>query len=306
MRKWLVFVLLWGLLIFPSSADAQGGTQLQSVNIELWSEYDQPSMLVIEEVVVTESTTLPAEVTLRFHKDANLIAVAFNNGSELLHADFEGPRDHGNWQIVVITVRSRDVHRIEYYQPFTLDGNKRKFSYEWLGDYSVKNFSLSAFIPLDSTNIVTSPVLSSQSTLPNGLYLTDEEGFGKLRMGESYEFNIEYTRDSTLVTNATQGAAVQASDPVGPETPGRASIDKLPWIIGGFGLALIAVILFLFSYWRSMQSEIHAAAALAGSKLGRPRNKENENVQPYCHECGTRAQTGDRFCRVCGSKLRVE
>lgn len=306
MRKWLVFVLLWGLMIFPSLAGAQGGTQLQSVNIELWSEFDQPSMLVIEEFVVTENTTLPAEVTLRLHKDAHLIAVAFNNGSELLHAEFEGPKDHGNWQIVVVTVRSRDVHRIEYYQPLTQDGNKRKFSFQWLGDYSVKEFSLSALVPLDSTNIITSPDLSSKSSLPNGLYLTDEEGFGKLRMGESYEFDIEYTRDSTMVTNSTQSADVQASEPVGPDTPGRASLDKLPWIIGGFGLALIAVILFFFSYWRSMQSEIHSAALLAGSKLGQRRSKENGSVQAYCHECGTRAQAGDRFCRICGSKLRVE
>ena len=306
MRKWLVFVLLWGFMLFPSSADAQGGTQLQSVSIELWSEFDQPSMLVIEEFVVTENTTLPAEVTLRFHKDAHLIAVAFNNGSGLLHAEFEGPKDHGNWQIVVVTVRSRDVHRIEYYQPLTQDGNKRSFSFQWLGDYSVRQFSLSALVPLDSTNIMTSPDLSSKSRLPNGLYLTDEEGFGKLRMGESYEFNIEYTRDSTMVTNSTQSADIQASDPVGPETPGRASLDKLPWIIGGFGLALIAVMLFFFSYWRSMQSEIHSSALLAGSRLGRRRSKQNGDIEAYCHECGTRAQAGDRFCRVCGSKLRVE
>ena len=305
MRKWPVVVLLWGLMIFPSSAAAQGGAQLQTVNVELWSEYDQPSMLVIEEFAVTESTTLPAEVKLRFHKDANLIAVAYHSGNQLLHAEFEGPRDHGNWQIVDVTIRTRNVYRIEYYQPLIQDGNKRQFSYEWLGDYSVNQFNLSAFIPSDSTNIVTSPVLSSQSQLPNGLYLTNEEGFGKIRMGESYEFTLEYTRDSTMVTNATQDVEVQASDPVGPDTPGRASIDKLPWIIGGFGLALIAVILFLFSYWRSMQSEIQSAAALAGSKLGRRRGKGNENAQVYCHECGTRAQTGDRFCRVCGSKLRV-
>ena len=306
MRKWSIFILLWGLVISPSMAGAQGGTQLQQVNVELWSEYDQPSMLVIEEFVVTENTTLPAEVTLRFHKDAHLIAVAFNNGSELLNAEFDGPRDHGNWQVLDVNVRSRDIYRIEYYQPLIQEGNKRKFSFEWLGDYSVKQFNLSAFIPLDSTNIVTSPILSSQSSLPKGLYLTNEEGFGKIRMGESYEFDIEYTRDSTIVTNATQGVEVQASDPVGPNTPGRASIDKLPWIIGGFGLALIAVILFLFSYWRSMQSEIHAAATLARTKLGRRRGKKGENLQIYCHECGTRAQTGDRFCRVCGNKLRVE
>ena len=305
MRKRLVFVLLCGLMIFPASADAQGGTRLESVSIELWSEYDQPSMLVIHDFVVDESTTLPAEVTLRFPKNANLIAVAFNSGGQLVNTEFDGPREHGDWQIVIVTVRSRDVHRIEYYEPLMQEGNKRKFIFQWFGDYSVKEFSLSVLVPLDSTNIVTLPVLSNTSRAANGLYLTDSEGHGKLRMGESYEFQIEYTRESVVVTNATQASDVQASDPVGPDTPGRASIDKLPWIIGGFGLALIAVILFLFSYWRSMQSDAKSLASMAGSRLSRRRGRENGDVQVYCHECGTRAQTGDRFCRICGSKLRV-
>lgn len=306
MRKWLLFVLLWGVMIFPSSAVAQGGTQLASVNIELWSEYDQPSMLVIHEFTVTESTTLPAQVTLRFPKNANLIAVAFNSGGKLVNTEFEGPKEHGNWQIVTLTVRSRNAHRIEYYQPFKREGDQRKFSFQWFGDYSVKQFNLSALIPLDSRNIITSPNLSSTSRTPNGLYLTNSDGYAKLRMGESYEFHIEYTRESTVVTNATQAADIQASDPVGPDTSGRVSIDKLPWIIGGFGLALIAVILFLFSYWRSMQSNIKSLAPFARSRLSRRRGKKNENVDVYCHECGTRAHTGDRFCRICGSKLRIE
>ena len=304
MRKCLVFFLLGGFLIFPSSADAQGGTRLESVNVELWSEYDQPSMLVIHDFVVDESTTLPAEVTLRFPKDAHLIAVAFNSGGKLVNSEFEGPSEYGDWQIVILTVRSRNVHRIEYYEPLKQEGNKRTFTFQWFGDYSVKAFNLSVLVPLDSMNIVTSPVLSSTSTTANGLYLTNSERYGKLRMGETYEFHIEYTRESTIVTNATQASNVEASDPVGPNTLGRASIDKLPWIIGGFGVALIAVILFLFSYWRSMQSDAKPSAPSTGSRLSRRRSEKNGEV--YCHECGTRAQTGDRFCRICGSRLRIE
>ena len=302
----LLFVLIAGLMIFPSPADAQGGTKLEAVNIEFWSEYDQPSMLVIHEFVVAESTSLPAEVTLRFPKDANLIAVAYNSGGELVTSEFEGPKEHGNWQIVILTVRSRNAHRIEYYQPLQHDGNKRQFSFQWVSDYSVKKFNLSALVPLDSTDIITSPSLSSANRTANGLYLTSSESFGKLRMGETYKFNIEYVRESTTVTNQTQAADVQASDPVGADTPGRVSIDKLPWIIGGFGLALIAVILFLFSYWRSMQSNVKSLAPAVRSRLSRRRNKENSDVEVYCHECGTRAHSGDRFCRTCGSKLRIE
>src|SRR6266508_2017876 len=79
MRKWLVFVLLFGLMVFPSPGGAAGAPKLDSLNVELWSEYDQPSMLVINQFVVSQDTPLPASVTLRFPKDGNLVAVAIEN-----------------------------------------------------------------------------------------------------------------------------------------------------------------------------------------------------------------------------------
>jgi hypothetical protein len=56
MRKWLLFILLMGVIVFPSAVGAQGGIKMKSIHIELWSEYDQPSMLVIHEFTVDEST----------------------------------------------------------------------------------------------------------------------------------------------------------------------------------------------------------------------------------------------------------
>ena len=302
MRKWPIFALLMGLIIFHFTADAQSGTKLKNINIELWSEYDQPSMLVIQEFVVAESTTLPAEVTLRFPKDANLIGVAFNNTGELINAEFEGPKKHGDWQIVILKVPSYDAYRIEYYQPIRRDENKRKFSFQWFGDYSVQEFNLIAFVPLDSADIITSPILSSTSRSANGLLLTDSASPVKLKMGQSFDFQIEYTRESEAATNPTGAANIQPVQPVGSDTPGRVSINKLPWIISGFGLGLIAVIFLLFSYWRSMQS----STSSNGSRKHRQRDEKAGSSPIYCHECGSRAHTGDRFCRTCGNKLRAE
>ena len=53
-------------------------------------------------------------------------------------------------------------------------------------------------------------------------------------------------------TKPPNSANIQPSEPIGPNTEGRVSIDNLPWIIGGIGLALIG--LALFFYWRSTQA----------------------------------------------------
>jgi hypothetical protein len=297
MRKWLVFVLLLGLMISPSTAGAQGGIKLKSINIELWSEYDQPSMLVIHEFTLDEKTPLPAKVTLRFPGDGNLIAVAYLDET-FINADFTGPESQGNWQTVTLNVQSYAPHRIEYYQPLTRNGKERSFSFRWFGDYAVDEFSVTVQIPADSTNVLAEPSFSNTAASVDGEHIVGIVRHNNLKMGQSNEFKITYERESETVTRPSNSANIQPSEPIGPNTEGRVSIDNLPWIIGGFGLALIG--LALYFYWRSTQvTEQRSRRRHSGSR------EDSGGAQAYCHECGARANTGDRFCRTCGSKLRI-
>jgi len=304
MRKWLVFACLFGFLIFPASVGAAGGPKLDSLNIELWSEYDQPSMLVINEFVVSQGTPLPASVTLRFPKEGNLVNVAEEKeDGKLYNKDFSPPAEQGNWQTVTINVESYRPHRIEYYQPLTREGNKREFKYKWFGDYYVKQLGVTILIPADSTDLTTSPVLESTSTSTDGLLILGTVTKNEMKVMNSFQFDLQYQRASTTLAGPEAANQVEPSEPVDNNTPGRVSITNLPWIIGGFGLALI--IIALFSYWRSTQS--------SEEKIPRRRRRqkeaeaaETEAGQAYCHECGTRAHPNDRFCRTCGSRLRVE
>jgi hypothetical protein len=119
-------------------------------------------------------------------------------------------------------------------------------------------------------------------------------------MMNTFQFQLEYQRTSSaLVKPATP--QVEPIAPVDESTPGRVSIANLPWIIGGFGLALIAIA--LFSYWRSTQAQ---SAESQPRKRHRHKPEGEDDGQAYCHECGARAHGGDRFCRTCGSRLRVE
>jgi hypothetical protein len=299
MPRWLVFTLLIVLLIFPSTAGAQGGTKLESINIELWSEFDQPSMLVIDEFVVSQDTPLPAKVTMRFPKEGNLIAVANESNGGLFNADFEGPVEQGDWQSITLTVQSYDPHRIEYYQPLMREGNQRRFTYQRFGDYYVKQFDLNVLIPADSTNLVTTPPLSNTQISANNLHLTGTVSRSEMKMGQSFEFDLNYERTSDALVDPNQNTQVQPSEPIGPNTTGRVSVNRLPWFIGGMGLALI--IIALWAYWRSTQSSEQKPRRrrVASAPVGK-------DEQIYCHECGARAHPGDRFCRTCGNRLRVE
>lgn len=299
MRKGLSVVLLLAILIMPIPARAQGGVKLQSINIELWSEYDQPSMLVIHEFTVDESVTLPVDVTIRFPNNANLTAVATMAEGSLVNIGYQGPAIQGNWQTVTLNVKSYNPYRIEYYQPLTRENNKRLFTFRWIGDYPVEIFNVTVQFPADSTDVVTEPAFASVNASGDGLHLVGVTSPGALKMGQVFEFQIEYQRDSETVTEPQNSANVQPAEAVGPNTNGRISIDNLPYIIVGFGLALIAVALFF--YWRSTQTPERKTRQRKRS--GGSPEAEGEQAA-YCHECGTRAQKGDRFCRTCGSRLR--
>lgn len=299
MPRWLIFTLLIGLLVFPFKAGAQGGTKLESISIELWSEFDQPSMLVINEFVLSQATLLPAKVTMRFPKEGNLIAVATETNGSLFNSDFEGPVEQGNWQTITLNVQSYDPHRIEYYQPLTREDNQRLFQYQWFGDYYVKQFDLNVLVPADSTNLVTTPPLSNTEISANNLHLIGTVSQSEMKMGQSFEFDLSYERTSDALTDPDQTNQVQPSEPIGPNTPGRVSVNRLPWFIGGMGLALI--IIALWAYWRSTQSSEQKP-----HRLRAPRVQDGKDAEIYCHECGARAHPGDRFCRTCGSRLRAE
>ena len=299
MPKWLVFALLLGWIISPYSTSAQGETKLEAINLELWSEYDQPSMRVIYQFMVSQDTSLPAEVTLRFPKNGNLIAVAVEHNGEPFNKGFMPPVEQGNWQTIKIRAESYEPHRIEYYQPLTLDGDKRQFKFQWFGDYYVKEFTVNVLVPADSLDLVTSPPLEDTATTPDGLLKIGTVTKNDLKMMNSFQFELEYRRASAALVNPKQGTAqVAPVIPVDKDTPGRVSITNLPWIIGGFGLALICIA--LFSYWRSTQS------SESQPRKRRNTREEVEEGQAYCHKCGTRAHAGDRFCRTCGSRLRAE
>lgn len=297
----LLSALLMILIPLPG-ARAQGGVRLEFLNVELWSEYDQPSMLVINEFAVAPNTTLPVEVKWRFPEAANLVAVAYENDGFLLNSPFESSAEQGDWQTISLSVDSYDTYHIEYYQPLVREGRIRMFDFKWIGDYGVNELRLSVSLPDDSVDVVTSPVLSSMEIQADRGLLFGIVSQSGLRMGSTYKFNLQYARDSDTLTDPNQANQVNPAEPLTTETEGRVSINNLPWIIGGIGIALIAIALSL--YWRSTQTPSTSSIRPRIRRKGRG-SKEDSGEPIYCHECGTRSTPGDRFCRTCGNRLRA-
>ncbi len=301
--KRIVFIFAFLIIMFPpAGAHAQGSVRLEFLNVELWSEFDQPSMLVINEFAVSPNTTLPVEVRWRFPRAANLVAVAYESDGFLLNSPFESSTEQGDWQTISLSVDTYDTYHIEYYQPLVREGRIRMFDFAWIGDYGVNELRLNVSLPDDSVDIVTTPALSPMEIQTDPGLLFGSVSKSGLMVGNSYRFNLQYARDSDTLTDPNQADQVNPSEPLDTETDGRVSINNLPWIIGGIGIALIAIALSL--YWRSSQTS-STLSTNPRSRRQRGQFKEDSGEPIYCHECGTRSIPGDRFCRTCGSRLRA-
>lgn len=293
MRKWL-FLILAGCLVFPSAGQAQGSLRLETLTVRLWSEYDQPSMLVILDFTVPSDTTLPATVGLRIPQDANITAVAYQSGSQLLNAEYSGPETAGAWQVINIFVKEYSTYHIEYYQPIERKGTERSFTYLWSGEYAVNTFRIEIQVPLDSTAVKSRPALPFA---PSEQFLSSRATANNLEAGETYQLNLQYSRTSDETILPPSSPQVTASEPITQNTPGRITLDSLPYILGGVGLLLVLGAGYYFLQSKSVR--------VPGPRKRQSGRKDVESANVYCHECGTRAHADDRFCRVCGTKLRT-
>ena len=112
MRKLIMFLLLGMFLAFPFSASAQSGAEFSSVTLQLWPEYDDPSMLVIVDFTVAESTPLPTVLTFRIPAEANLIAVASDAGNgQFMNVPYDQPTIDGEYKVFSMAGSSATPHR---------------------------------------------------------------------------------------------------------------------------------------------------------------------------------------------------
>lgn len=298
MPRSLMGVVLVGvaLVMIPGSVAAQSPIALSSVQVQLWPEYDQPSMLVILDFQLAPGTELPASVSMQFPKEANLMAVAMQapDGS-LLNADYLESKDAAAWQSVTIQAQTLTTYRIEYYQPLIRTGEARAFTFVWPGTLAVQDLGVSIRIPVDATGVATDPSLQATQSDDLAQYL--EASFGAQVAGQPLTLDLSYSRTSEALTAPEQG--LQPSQPLGASTPGRVMISNyLPYFLGALGVMLIGGGALYF--WQAGRAREPRPTRHGGGPQAPLRDAE----AIHCHQCGTRAKEGDRFCRVCGTRLR--
>ncbi len=308
LKRYSIFLLLL-LIVIPFGVGAQDDIRLAYLQVDLWPEYDRPEMLVILRASLTADVSLPVDVTFRIPAAAgepNAVAVRQPDGA-LLNAMFEHQQE-AQWAYVTVTATTPDI-QLEYYDPqLEKREDTRHFEFIWLGEYDVESMLVQVQQPLGSSQMSIEPDLGEFEPGSDGMQYYIME-IGAPSAGDEFSVKIDYQKSSDSLS--IESFQVQPSAPIAEGGTQRSSnvdlLSLLPWLLGGLGLLL--VVGGIFWYWRSGQDVSESKPTSRGRRAtstSQTHFEESGSEGVYCHQCGKRAASGDRFCRTCGARLRKE
>lgn len=303
MLKRSIALLLLALAIMPVPGRAQADLRLARMEVALWPEYDRPSMLVLYKAALPASITLPVELTFRIPVAAGEPhAVAIQQpGGPLMNAGYTR-QVNGEWALITFTATSPQVW-LEYYDPgLNVESRQRRFEYRWPGDYAVDSFLIEVQQPTGASDLRVSPVTVTSRQGQDGLIYHSAE-VGSFEAGETFTIRVEYQKDTSALS--ADDLDIQPSAPLAPVTTGRFDLRSLlPWALGILGLLLLVGGGWWF--WSSSREEVPVRDRRRRRAPATPADATAPGDGVYCHQCGKRASPGDRFCRSCGARLRVD
>lgn len=304
MLKKVFLLILCLAIIMPVGVYAQGEVKFAAIEVDLWPEYDRPSMLVIYRITLDPEVTLPAAINIKIPARVgipNAVAAKQADGG-LINIPYETQKS-GDWGVIAFQATSPEI-QIEYYDPaLAMDGQKRSFEYQWPGDYAVDRFTMQIQQPMEAKLMQIAPSFGNGATAPDGFvyYISD---IGSISVGQTFAVNLEYEKESDNLS--LTDLPVSPSGPI-EESPLSTPnlLDILPWILGILGLAL----LLGGGLWYYQSGRNHNQEQVTRRRNRRkvPQSESSESDEEgfiYCHQCGKRANPGDRFCRACGTQLR--
>lgn len=294
----LLSLLLLLFVALPTAAQTEV-TQLDSLTVELWPDYDRPAMLVILTGTLPESAALPATVTIPLPAGAEVNAVARLNEVDVLVTDVEWSQADGG---MTLTTPGRSFH-VEYYSPYVATDNEVTYGFAWTSDLAIDSVGAVVQQPAAATDITIAPAPSGSVTRADGL-LYHQIDPRPLAADEPFTVDVTYTVDAPVLSApSVSPAATIAPAATAAAADGGLLGDLSPWWL----LLIPAALALLVGAWAlGRRTGSGRARKPRPNRPARPdaAQPSGETAARFCHNCGRPVQAGDVFCRKCGTRLK--
>ncbi len=309
-----VSVLIIMALVWPVGVQAQQPAgSLAELTVDIWPDFDRPAVLVLLTGRVAADTPLPASVTIPLPPDADLNAVARITSDNLMIDDIAFTPGADS-----VTLETPDARfRVEFYMPYEQDGDERQFTYRWLAaDLNVAELTATIQQPAAAGSLTVTPEAETIITGSDGLTYHNLAPLA-VPAGEPFNIAVAYRADSDLLTASV--LQVNEPPPAIVEPPAEAGAAAVNWpLIFAVAAGVLVVAVVGWQVILRRQTRPAARKPRPGTR-GKRTQQTGKGRKPaggaaavgvdtgevnFCHQCGQRAQPGDKFCRNCGTALK--
>ena len=283
-----VLTLLLVGLLGERPVGAQETTSVDTLDIEVWPDYDQTDVLILLTGALTAGTALPATITIPLPVDARVNAVARITSDGVMTDDIDFTETADS-----LTLTTPDPRfRVEYYYPYTVAGDVHSFTFHWTASIAVNQMTVSVQQPASATNVTTDPAATAVTTRQADGLTYHTLPTESVSTGQAYEISVSYQMASPLLTVAQLQNQAGGTTAVAPTTTIPDTTPNWALYLAAIGTTLIGIAMF----WQVYNTR---------QKSKRPKSRPKPATKTrFCHNCGQRRQQGDQFCRHCGTAIK--
>lgn len=310
-RFYLLCLILCAVTLVPGvQAQNLPASAIEALDIQFWPDYDRQSVLILLTGTLSNSGT----VSVPFPENGDFLVLARIDSSNAMIDDIGQPIIENG--LATFTLPAPNVQfRLEYYVPYTLEGNTRSFAYTWQAGIPANGVTMRVQRPTAATTLVTVPEAAEQVRGQSDGLIYYNLPVTSAAAGQPLTVQVSYTMGENTLTASTLSSIPVPGASVGEETAVSSGAD-INWglILGGVALVLAtAGLTWLIATQPRGSKKARKPAPYRKPKPARPTPPPQKRAAPkpspqpttrFCHECGEQAQPEDRFCRSCGTTLR--
>ncbi|WP_420645485.1 zinc ribbon domain-containing protein [Candidatus Leptofilum sp.] len=300
-------ILLIALLFFPAMiVQAQTTVTLQSLDVELWPDYDREAVLVLLTGTLPANQPLPVTLTVPLPAGADFNVVARITDNNVMSDQGLSPVVE-NDSITFTLEESR--FRVEYYQPYSASNTQRSFTFFWQSDIAVEQMNVTLQQPFTATEVNTVPPATNVAEGQDGLtyHVLPSQ---TVAAGDSYSVEVGYTMSVPTLTVDFLADAAPAEEELPfldaePVQDEGATFDWPLLLVGLGAVILVATAVYFFINNRQSSSRRPAKPKPQRTQQ-KPAARKMTGSAKYCHQCGQSLTSGDKFCRNCGTAVKAK
>lgn len=304
---WLLLLLV--LLVMPRVSLAQNTPErLSRLELQLWPDFDRTSVLATLIGVLGEDVSGPTAITIPVPQGATIHVVAplgadMRPGPEMEYDD--------SVQGQVTFTAEPPGFWLEYYYPYEAEGDRRDFTFTWQSDIAVDELEASVQQPSMASDMTTEP---AAIVVTSGLYdlMYHQLPTRAVPAGTTYTLAGTYTMVSPVLS--AEILAEQEDLLPADLTPVPEAEEGFNWPIAlavSGGVLALAAVAWLVVTNRQQNRRVMKPRPASRSddrsarKTRPPIPKKPASAIQFCHQCGQPVEPDDKFCRNCGTAVRM-